>query len=118
MNNKNTAELVRLVAEHPNLPIIPLVSSEVVCDDSYSCWLGDMAMPAVGEYACYGERFYEDRDEFEEDYHDYNYDWIDEQFPDDDKLDEYLHKIADSYFKLAIIVRIVSPKYQEDKGNA
>ena len=35
-----TAELARLVSEHPDLPIIPYVDSEVVADDSCRYWIG------------------------------------------------------------------------------
>lgn len=46
-----TAELARLVTEHPDLPIIPYVSSEVVADDSYGYWVGSPDYVSLERYA-------------------------------------------------------------------
>lgn len=37
----NTEQFLQLVKENPALPIIPLVSYEVVCGDDYWWWLGE-----------------------------------------------------------------------------
>lgn len=34
MKNKNIAELLKLIQENPDLPVIPMVDGEAVCDDS------------------------------------------------------------------------------------
>lgn len=36
--NKNLQELLGMMQEHPELPVIPMVDSEIVCDDGYSWW--------------------------------------------------------------------------------
>ena len=73
MNNK-TAELIKLINENPELPILPMVASEIVCDDGYNYWIGSFGSCYVGEYAYYNDHFYTDRDDLEEEYYDRNYD--------------------------------------------
>ena len=78
MNNKIQL-LLQLIKENPDLTIIPMVYYEVV-DGDYNRWMGSIGDCYVGEYAILNERYYEDRDEFEEDYYDYNMEEINEQF--------------------------------------
>lgn len=42
IGNKSTAlaELMKLAQENPELPIVPIVDSEIVEDDGYARWLG------------------------------------------------------------------------------
>lgn len=126
--------LLQLIKENPGLPVIPMVYYEVV-DGDYNRWMGSIGDCYVGEYAILNDRYYEDRDEFEEDYYDYNQEEINEQFNydprickahvdngvitkdeyelneiADKKIDEYLETVADKYFKKAIIVNIDLPK--------
>ena len=133
MNNKIQL-LLQLIKENPDLTIIPMVYYEVV-DGDYNRWMGSIGDCYVGEYAILNERYYEDRDEFEEDYYDYNMEEINEQFGYDPyickphidtglitkeqyelnetankKIDIYLNTIADKYFKKAIIVNIDLPE--------
>lgn len=64
---KNREELFKLMAENPELPVVPMVDSEIVCDDYYSRWLGSWGSCYIGEYYCGDERifFREDDDEAE-----------------------------------------------------
>lgn len=65
----NTNEFIRLVQENPNLPIIPMVNAEVVCNDYYGWWLGSFGYCEVTEYACvnmYNEDRYVTRDDLDE----------------------------------------------------
>ena len=126
--------LLQLIKENPDLNIIPMVYYEIV-DGDYNRWMGSIGDCYVGEYAIFNDRVYEDRDEFEEDYYDYNMEEINEQFSYDScickahvdigqitkeeyelnetankKIDEYLETIADEYFKKAIIVNIDLPE--------
>jgi hypothetical protein len=96
--------------------------------------MGSFGYSAIGEYALYGERYYEDRDDFKEIYYDDNCDEICERFnyepyinevtvqmgrytqeqlkanEEVEKLvEEYLDKIAEEYFVKAIIVNIDTP---------
>ena len=43
-------EIVKLIEENPDLPIVPMVDEEVVADDSYSWWLGKWGRCEVTEY--------------------------------------------------------------------
>lgn len=122
--------LLNLIRENPTLPVVPMVDCEVVGDDG-GRWMGAFGYADVGEYALYNERFYQDRDDFKEDYYDFNDDEICERFNyapyinevtvamgrftqeqlKENKLyerlvEEYLDKMADEYFVKAIIVNI------------
>lgn len=41
---------LKLVKENPDLPIIPMVSEEVVADDSGAYWMGQWGRACVTEY--------------------------------------------------------------------
>lgn len=45
--DKNLKDLLELIKEHPDYPIIPCVYSEVVADDSYNTWLGSWGAARV-----------------------------------------------------------------------
>ena len=47
--NKNVKELLKLAAENPSLPIVAMVQYEVVADDSFSYWLGEIEAVDVEE---------------------------------------------------------------------
>ena len=68
---KQTDELKKLIAEHPDYPIVVIVDSEVVADD-YGWWYAPCLSFSIGEILdCEQdideEKTYIDRDEFEED---------------------------------------------------
>lgn len=67
-----TDELKKLIAEHPNLPIVVIVSSDVVADDDYAWWYAPDIRFTMGEILdceqdINDEKTYTDRDDFEED---------------------------------------------------
>ena len=47
--NKNTAELLKLIQQNPDLPVIPMVNGEIPADDSVR-WLGSWGNACVDEY--------------------------------------------------------------------
>ena len=129
-----TEKFIQLVKENPELPIVPMVDSDVVCDD-YGYWVGSFGRCSVGEYALFYERYFDDREDFKEFYYDYHDDELCERFGynpminqftvaqnkytdldfeinsfNEKRLKEYLDKVADEYFTKAIIVYIGLPK--------
>ena len=126
---ENTTKFLELVKEHPDLPIIPLVNYEVVCE-GYGNWVGSFSKCFVGEYALFNDRFYDDKEEFKEDYYCYYDSEIDKKFgyspslelPNEslevkqktkeinkkalNDVNKYLDEQANSFFKKAIIVYI------------
>lgn len=46
----NTEKLLQLIKENPELPIVPMVDSEIVCDDSCGWWIGRWGNAEVGHY--------------------------------------------------------------------
>lgn len=65
-------ELLRLIAENPSLPVVPMVNSEIFADDDYAYWLGSFGYCLVDSFVYteyYGDYRYfttEDKDLIEE----------------------------------------------------
>lgn len=47
---KEMEQFLELIKENPDLPIVPMVDSEVVADDCYQNWLGAWGRSEVTEY--------------------------------------------------------------------
>lgn len=128
-NKQKNEAFLKLVKKNPTLPIVPMVDNEIVGED-YCYWLGAFGSAEVGEYACYDDRYFTDREEFKERYYDRNDDELCEKFDyvpcmsmskaytkeqieknkeNEKLLDEHLKKIADEYFTKAILVYITLP---------
>lgn len=122
---ENIKDLVKLIQENPDLPVISMVEEEAVSGE-YGYTVASFGRAYLEEYALYNERYYDDRESFKEAYYDHNYEELDEKFdyhpslPTTDAknnrnmflMDEYLDSIADKYFKKAIVVYI--HPYDED----
>lgn len=46
---KETEQFLELIKENPDLPIVPMVDSEVVADDCYSWWLAAWGRAEIKE---------------------------------------------------------------------
>lgn len=49
----NLKEFLELVQLNPDLPVIPLVDSDVVLGDYYSSWIGSICSSEIREYVMY-----------------------------------------------------------------
>lgn len=122
---ENLKNLIKLIQENPDLPVISAVDYEAVSDEwGYS--IASFGNAYMEEYAIYNDRYYDDRESFKEAYYDYHDDELCEKFnynprlsiEDEENnknsclLDEYLDSVADKYFKKAIVVYI--HLYDED----
>lgn len=108
---KQTDELKKLIAEHPDYPIVVIVAYEVCGDDSYGWRYAPELRFSIGEILdCEQDvndaRIYVDRDEFEEDLRDYlcdDYENLsDEEF---DKVVQNKMKEYEPYWKNVIQIR-------------
>lgn len=104
-------ELLRLIAENPSLPVVPMVNSEVVADDGYAYWFGSFSNSTVDEYVCVNERFYtrDNQDEIE----DYFSNYLCDDYPDmpDEEFYKMIHEKVEALpWKKAIIVYIDLPE--------
>lgn len=113
-----TERLLRLAKENPDLPIVPMVYSEVCNDDGYAYWLGSFGRAVVDEYVCVqiskydDSRFYtkEDQDEIEEKF-------IEKILDEQDLTEEEAGKMAREQvealpWKKAIIVYVELPEVE------
>lgn len=128
--NSKVNELMILVENHPNLPIVPLVDSDIVLNDNQRC-PGSIGDVSVGEYAVYNDRVFLDRLSFTRSYFKSNQDWLcfnfgynpeinkqsvhagrytAEEFAKNEEalanVNSALQMAAEAYFKKAIIVDI------------
>ena len=127
-------ELVNLVVENPDLPIIVMVHGEV-CGDDCGYWLGHCGSASVELVGLIGERYYTDFEEFMEVYYDRHSDelcekfkynprccdvavergeFTQEQFAEnclaEEQLDKYLKEVANKYMRRAIVMYVDLPK--------
>lgn len=64
--NEKTKEFLELIKNNPDLPIIPMVDSEVCCGNEYDYWCGSWTRSEVDEYCIFhmrGEERFFSRDE-------------------------------------------------------
>lgn len=131
MNVNN--ELLRLVAENPNLPIVAMVNSDV-CWDGDGYWMASFTSVEVTDIGLVGERYYDDRDSFKEAYYDKYDDELCERFSytplindirfemgqctaeelaennkAEAELEAYLEERANEYMKKCIVVYVNEP---------
>ena len=123
--NDNIKELLELINENPELPIICMVDGDIVGDDS-GRWMAQIGRGVIGEFTTYNERLYDDREEFTDDYYVHNGEILCERFgynplmPNKEaetRLDKYLDEVANRAFKKAILVYIDTPDETEEFEN-
>lgn len=44
-------ELLKLIAENPELPVVPMVDTEVIGGDEFGYWMGEFGECKIAEYA-------------------------------------------------------------------
>ena len=52
--NKTLNNLIELIKENPDLPVIPMTWGEV-CQDCERYWMGSLSSCEIDEYVCYDE---------------------------------------------------------------
>ena len=64
---KYREELFRLMAENPDLPVVAMVDSDIVADDSCARWMGSWGSCCIGKYIS-GEEYihFFEEDDFDE----------------------------------------------------
>ena len=48
-------ELLKLIQDNPDLPIVPMVGTEVVGGDDYGCWMGAWGHARIDEFTVYDD---------------------------------------------------------------
>lgn len=107
-------ELLNLIRDNPELPVIPMVAGEVVADDSYPYWMGSWGSSEVTEYYVGREKVHFKSDDIEDVLMDMNgcrYGYTkDGRDIYDDLTDEEWDEIYNSLpWKKAIVVYIGTP---------
>lgn len=67
LTNPKLAQLLDLMKENPNLPILPMVNEEVVPDDTWGYWMGSWDHSTIDQYIVRNGRIYfkDDDDPFD-----------------------------------------------------
>jgi len=60
--NKNVEKLIELIKENPDLPVIPMVETEVVAGDDFGRWFASIGNVEIKEFALY-QKYYNDNPE-------------------------------------------------------
>ncbi|MDT2565153.1 hypothetical protein [Enterococcus avium] len=66
IQKKNVTELLNLIQGNPDLPIVPMVESEVVAGDDYTTWLGSFGKAEIDNVWESDERIYFMNHDYEE----------------------------------------------------
>lgn len=104
-------KLRKLIIANPDLPVIFMVNSDVVIDDYYANWLASISSVEVGEYCCYKTRYYDDKNDLEEEYY---VDLEDEfKYLEDNEIDRIIKERTSSWWRKAIIVYVDVPSDEE-----
>lgn len=90
VTNPHLAQLLDLMKQNPHLPIVPMVDSEVVADDTWGYWMGSWSTATVDKYYNGDERiyFYDERDMEDLLVEVKGWDWYDDA-SDEDLLEVY-----------------------------
>jgi hypothetical protein len=102
--------LLDLVKENPDLPVIPMINSEIVASYDYNYYVGSFANCEIGYYYCSDERIYLDESELVDDILDKYYaeeNWKNLNYKEQEEKAE---NIANSLMTKAIIVYIEFPE--------
>lgn len=113
MFTAQTDALKKLIADHPDLPIVVIVNSEVVADCDYTWWYAPYISFSLGEILdceqeVNDEKVYTDRDDFEEDLADILGDSGDYDETTDEEFDKIVReelKKYEPYWKKVIQIR-------------
>lgn len=64
VKNQHLAQLLDLMKENPHLPVVPMVDSEVVADETWGYWMGSWNYSHLEKYYKGEERvyFYDEND--------------------------------------------------------
>ena len=110
-------ELYKLMQENPGLPVVPMVDSEVVCDDG-GYWFGSWQSASVDSFYCPNDEqtwFRSDDDlvSWFESKWEYEEEGIPDDMPDEEAYEIMRKKIDALPWKKAIIVYIGLPEMEE-----
>ena len=108
-----TQELFKLMQEHPELKVVPVVDTEFT-DNDYSSVLGEIGTSRVAKFTIFDNQFFDDIEEvieylFDNYAEEYPEDWTNKQIEKD--LEQYAkgegkHILSPITWEEAIIVRI------------
>ena len=111
--NANSKELIKLIQENPELPMLPMVDYEVVGGDDYHCWMGSWGKAIIEEYWRGDDRIYFKSDDFDSLVEEVADDRYEEEWKGktDEEMERLAEEIVDNYdWVKCIAIRIGTPE--------
>jgi len=106
---ENVQGLLQIIAENPDLPIVPMVNSELVAEDYFAWWIGSWGRASIEEIYQDDERAYI-RSRDEEMLIDDALYWLEDKAATEEEAYELAKKEVEGYdWKKVIAVRIELP---------
>lgn len=114
MSNEKVTEILNLMNDHPGLPVLPMVGSEIVADDCYAYWSTSWGSAEVKKFCSANERIvFWDEDYIWETWEELGLDYeslgITEELPDEIAEARARELLGRLYWQEAIVVYIESP---------
>lgn len=110
---QNIEHLLTLIKENPDLEIMPMVDTEIVCSDDFNWWVGGWGDAHIDEYWVDDERIYlksKDFDRIVEDKCDLLYDKEEYAGLSDEEFQKKIEAMVEAYdWQKAIFVKITTP---------
>ena len=111
MKTWNSEMFVQIVKEYPDLPIMPMVDTECVFDDSHGWWAAQLGQPSVDEY--YQT---DDRVDLKSDFEDLVDEFMDNKCDDEpwksmtqEELEAEANKVVNGYNWIKAIMLPIAP---------
>lgn len=103
-NDYYIQELVKLIAENPDLPVVSLVDSEIIPDYEYGFYMGKISCSFVDYCGLVGDRICVGEDDYKEEFYDAHE--IDFEGLSNKEIEKRLDKAFNKNCKKAIVVYI------------
>ena len=112
MRDINTNELLRLVAENPELPIVAMVDTECVAGDYCDWWSAKIGKPTIDEYYAPDDRMYLkslDLEDMVDEFIDSNYDEEPYKSMTEKELEQEAKRVVNGYAWTKAIMLPIEP---------
>ena len=111
MRDINADILLKLVAENPELPIVAMVDSLCVADDTHDWWSAKIGKPLVDEYCDLDDRVYlkSDFDDLVDEFVENNYDDEPWKSMTQEELEAEANKVVNGYNWIKAIMLPITP---------
>jgi hypothetical protein len=109
IQQENVEVLLKLIKDNPDLPIIPMVATEIVADDCCGYWGGSWGKAEIDSYCIHNERFIYLSDGVEEIYSELYHHIYPNELTEEEDMKYMTDKVMELDWIKAIFVKIELP---------